>query len=333
MTADVAVVVGNYQGEHVLPDCLESLAAQTRPPREVIVVDGALDRPQRRSSPSSSARACLHAPNRGLGFLYNLGARGGRRRVRAALEQRRRARAGLPRATSPPRSTRTQRASPPTRRSSTGSGERVDPRAHDARAAAGCWREFLPGLHLDDDRARRRRRADGVRERRRDARPTRDCCSSSAASTRRSSWSGRTSTSAGAPGCAAGRASTSRTRGSATASAPYDDGDVRATAERVVAPQPGPLRAQVPAGVGRRARRRRRAAPPADASARDRAGARRRSRASCPRSRASAASSRPRARAARLDARRAAGMSRAAASSSSRTTTSARAWPGPASAT
>jgi GT2 family glycosyltransferase len=74
MTAEIAVVVGNYQGEQVLPDCLESLRAQSRPAREVIVVDGA-------SSDGSGAVAArfgarfMAEPNLGLGHLYNTGAR------------------------------------------------------------------------------------------------------------------------------------------------------------------------------------------------------------------------------------------------------------------
>ena len=66
-------------------------------------------------------------------------------------------------------------------------------------------------------------------------------------------------------------------------------------AERVVAPQPAALRAQVPAAGRGRARRRRRAAAPAAASARDRAALCARSRASWRRSRAARAQVRPRA--------------------------------------
>jgi GT2 family glycosyltransferase len=74
MTAEIAVVVGNYQGEQVLADCLESLRAQSRPAREVIVVDGG-------SSDGSAAVAArfnarfMAEPNLGLGHLYNTGAR------------------------------------------------------------------------------------------------------------------------------------------------------------------------------------------------------------------------------------------------------------------
>ena len=41
MTGEVAIVVGNHQGEALLDDCLASLAEQTLRPREVLVVDGA----------------------------------------------------------------------------------------------------------------------------------------------------------------------------------------------------------------------------------------------------------------------------------------------------
>jgi GT2 family glycosyltransferase len=70
--ADVAVVVGNYEGATVLPDCLESLANQTVPPTELIVVDAS-------SSDASSAVAraagaqVIVMPNLGLGALYNRG--------------------------------------------------------------------------------------------------------------------------------------------------------------------------------------------------------------------------------------------------------------------
>jgi len=72
--ADVAVVVGNYQGEQVLGDCLESIAAQTLQPTEVIVVDA--------GSTDGSAEVAgrwgadfVVTENLGLGHLYNLGAR------------------------------------------------------------------------------------------------------------------------------------------------------------------------------------------------------------------------------------------------------------------
>lgn len=73
----IAVVVGNYRGEHLLGDCLASLERQTRPPSEVFVVDG--------GSPDQSvavARALgatvREEENRGLGYLYNRGAESAR---------------------------------------------------------------------------------------------------------------------------------------------------------------------------------------------------------------------------------------------------------------
>ncbi len=71
---DVAVVVGNHQGEHFLRDCLESVASQTCRPEEVIVVDGASTDRSREISEGLGARF-MPAANKGLGFLYNLGAR------------------------------------------------------------------------------------------------------------------------------------------------------------------------------------------------------------------------------------------------------------------
>ena len=72
MSPEVAVVVGNHQGEPVLEDCLASIAMQTRGVREVVVADGA-------STDGSRAIAVRHGahflafPNLGLGYLYNRG--------------------------------------------------------------------------------------------------------------------------------------------------------------------------------------------------------------------------------------------------------------------
>jgi N-acetylglucosaminyl-diphospho-decaprenol L-rhamnosyltransferase len=71
---EVAAVIGNYEGERHLPDCLDSLAAQSHAPVETIVVDaGSRDR----SAEIAAARGArvLTVPNRGLGSLYNAGAR------------------------------------------------------------------------------------------------------------------------------------------------------------------------------------------------------------------------------------------------------------------
>lgn len=71
---DIAVVIGNYEGERVLADCLTSLDAQTLRPTQVIVVDAA--------STDGSAEIArrfrtefLERENRGLGYLYNEGVR------------------------------------------------------------------------------------------------------------------------------------------------------------------------------------------------------------------------------------------------------------------
>jgi N-acetylglucosaminyl-diphospho-decaprenol L-rhamnosyltransferase len=74
MNPEIAIVVGNYEGERVLRDCLESLKAQTRPPRSIVVVDAASTDRSAELARELGAKV-LHAPNRGLGFLYNLGAR------------------------------------------------------------------------------------------------------------------------------------------------------------------------------------------------------------------------------------------------------------------
>jgi N-acetylglucosaminyl-diphospho-decaprenol L-rhamnosyltransferase len=71
---EVTVIVGNFQGADHLPACLESLAAQTRPPAEVIVVDaGSTD--ESRTIAIALGAHLLERPNNGLGWLYNEGAR------------------------------------------------------------------------------------------------------------------------------------------------------------------------------------------------------------------------------------------------------------------
>jgi GT2 family glycosyltransferase len=71
---DVAVIVGNYEGEAVLGDCLASLEAQTLRPTEVIVVDA--DSSDGSAAVAATYRAAfLRRENRGLGHLYNEGAR------------------------------------------------------------------------------------------------------------------------------------------------------------------------------------------------------------------------------------------------------------------
>ena len=70
--ADVAVVVGNYEGAAVLPDCLASLAEQTLRPAEAVVVDAGSADASVAVATAAGARV-VTAPNRGLGFLYNRG--------------------------------------------------------------------------------------------------------------------------------------------------------------------------------------------------------------------------------------------------------------------
>jgi GT2 family glycosyltransferase len=66
--SDIAVVIGNYRGEQLLPDCLASLREQTQPPVEVIVADAD------GSARGVSEARVLACENRGLGSLYNRGA-------------------------------------------------------------------------------------------------------------------------------------------------------------------------------------------------------------------------------------------------------------------
>jgi N-acetylglucosaminyl-diphospho-decaprenol L-rhamnosyltransferase len=70
---EVAAVIGNYEGERLLPDCLASLRFQTQPPAEVIVVDGASTDRSVAVAEGEGARV-LRCENRGLGYLYNRGA-------------------------------------------------------------------------------------------------------------------------------------------------------------------------------------------------------------------------------------------------------------------
>jgi N-acetylglucosaminyl-diphospho-decaprenol L-rhamnosyltransferase len=73
----ISAVIANYEGEQVLPDCLESLANQRLAPSEVLVVDaGSADR----SVETARARGArvIETENRGVGHLYNVGARAAR---------------------------------------------------------------------------------------------------------------------------------------------------------------------------------------------------------------------------------------------------------------
>jgi GT2 family glycosyltransferase len=71
---DLAVVIGNWQGEEILGDCLASLAAQSLSPSEVLVVDASSADGSAALARSHGARVLIR-PNRGLGYLYNEGAR------------------------------------------------------------------------------------------------------------------------------------------------------------------------------------------------------------------------------------------------------------------
>jgi GT2 family glycosyltransferase len=74
---EVSAVIANYEGEHVLPDCLASLAAQSLPPSEVLVVDaGSADRSVEVAR-AFGARV-IATGNHGVGHLYNVGARAAR---------------------------------------------------------------------------------------------------------------------------------------------------------------------------------------------------------------------------------------------------------------
>jgi GT2 family glycosyltransferase len=71
-TADVAAVVGNFEGAALLPDLLASLEDQTLRPAEVIVVDARSADASVAVATAAGARV-VRAPNEGLGFLYDRG--------------------------------------------------------------------------------------------------------------------------------------------------------------------------------------------------------------------------------------------------------------------
>jgi GT2 family glycosyltransferase len=147
VTAEIVVVVGNHQGERVLRECLESLAAQTRAPQEVIVVDGASTDRSVDLAEELHARV-VRTENRGLGHLYNLGAHTARAdyvllsnndvayepeclaELGAALD-----------------ADETRFAADPTQLDWS-TGDVIHARTTLTRGR--LWREYLPGLHLDD---------------------------------------------------------------------------------------------------------------------------------------------------------------------------------------
>ena len=289
---DVAVVIGNYQGERLLPDCLASLEAQTLRPSEVSSSTASSTDASVEVAERLGARV-LRRENRGLGHLYNEGAR-------------------TPSAPSSCCSSTTTSLS--TSRCiellAAELGARsvaLRRRPASGRLGGHARREGAHDALARPARARVHPRAPPRRpraERRRSFRPSAptaprcssaaSSCSSSADSTRLSSWSGRTSTSAGAPGCAGTAASTCPTAwlrhrvGAATS-----PGDLT---RRLASSHHNLMRFALKClpRRRRRARARRRAAAPSGAPAPDRSRACSQSRGSCPRSSASAARSRRR---------------------------------------
>jgi N-acetylglucosaminyl-diphospho-decaprenol L-rhamnosyltransferase len=69
---EVTLVIGNYEGEGFLDECVSSAREQSLAPREIIVVDGASGDASRERAAELGARV-LHVENRGLAFLYNRG--------------------------------------------------------------------------------------------------------------------------------------------------------------------------------------------------------------------------------------------------------------------
>ena len=290
---DVAVVIGNYQGERLLPDCLASLETQTLRPSEVIVVDGASTDRSVEVAEALGARV-LRRENRGLGYLYNEGARAATAELvlllnnDVALDERC---LELLAAALEADGVALRRRPAPGRL-----GRRArDVKARTTLARGRLLREYIPSLHLDD-----------------------------------SVPSTETVPTVSANGAAmlvrrelllelGGFDETffmewedldlcwrAWLRGHGSVYVPdawlrHRVGGATAARERtrpalVVAPQPDALRAQVPSGGPGRPRGRRRAAAAPAPPAPDRAGAARQSRASCPRSCACAAGSRRRRR-------------------------------------
>jgi N-acetylglucosaminyl-diphospho-decaprenol L-rhamnosyltransferase len=70
---EVTAVIGNFEGERFLPDCLDSLGRQTRPPAETIVVDAGSSDRSVEVALAHGARV-IETENLGLGRLYNKGA-------------------------------------------------------------------------------------------------------------------------------------------------------------------------------------------------------------------------------------------------------------------
>ena len=77
MPPELAVVVGNFEGEELLADCLGSVREQTLAPAEVLVVDASSSDRSVAVAEQLGARVLLRE-NRGLGYLYNEGVRAAR---------------------------------------------------------------------------------------------------------------------------------------------------------------------------------------------------------------------------------------------------------------
>jgi GT2 family glycosyltransferase len=69
---NVSVVIGNYQGESVLPACLDSLTQQTVRPAQIVVADASSTDGSRAIAEAHGVR-WIDLPNLGLGHLYNRG--------------------------------------------------------------------------------------------------------------------------------------------------------------------------------------------------------------------------------------------------------------------
>ncbi len=70
--SSVTAVIGNHNGEHLLRDCIVSLAEQSLPPRSILVVDGA-STDESESVSRELGTSFVGELNSGLGYLYNRG--------------------------------------------------------------------------------------------------------------------------------------------------------------------------------------------------------------------------------------------------------------------
>jgi GT2 family glycosyltransferase len=148
MPAEIAVVVGNHQGERLLRDCLESVQAQTRLPGAVVVVDGgSTDRSVEVAEELGAT--VLRAPNRGLGFLYNLGARAvDAEYVLCSNNDVAYEPECLAHLADALEADATRFAADPTQ---LGWDDGVVIHARTRLTRGRLWHEYIPGLHLEDD--------------------------------------------------------------------------------------------------------------------------------------------------------------------------------------